>query len=449
MPGEDAEDGRFDWESTVTTPRHDTNWFRFMTTRNGTSGAVFGSLAWAATLCATGCTVRLDDTNLPLPNGAVSGAAADCSVVIPLPQGAPGVGPATPKYVGRYDLADPLRPRFDWSGNYVEARFFGTGVSIGITVGQPVLFAAVLDGGDPVVFRAVAGQTAYELAGNLPLGEHVVRVHRNTEALSGGVVSFDGLIVQDGMLLPPIERLRGIEVIGDSITCGYGNQGDHATCPFDVPVPDVPGARLPVTENQYLAYGSLAGRALDADVTTVCWSGKGVFQNLRDVPGDPVATTTLPTYYGRTVGSEPSMLPWGFSGPEPTAIVINLGTNDFSRDNDTDGIPDGLDLASFEGAYANFIRLIRSKRPNAHIFLAVSPMVSNSFPSDGARSNFRTSLDRIVADAAAAGDAKVYSMELVDMGSRYGLGCDYHPNLEVHRIMADQVVGAIRTKTCW
>jgi hypothetical protein len=40
-------------------------------------------------------------------------------------------------------------------------------------------------------------------------------------------------------------------------------------------------------------------------------------------------------------------------------------------------------------------------------------------------------------------------MELVEMGVRYGLGCDYHPNLEVHRIMADQVVGAIRSKTCW
>jgi hypothetical protein len=35
------------------------------------------------------------------------------------------------------------------------------------------------------------------------------------------------------------------------------------------------------------------------------------------------------------------------------------------------------------------------------------------------------------------------------MGERYGLGCDYHPNLDVHRIMADQLAAAIRSKTCW
>ena len=40
-------------------------------------------------------------------------------------------------------------------------------------------------------------------------------------------------------------------------------------------------------------------------------------------------------------------------------------------------------------------------------------------------------------------------MNLVEMGFRYGLGCDYHPNLEVHGIMAQQLVGAIRLKTCW
>jgi hypothetical protein len=40
-------------------------------------------------------------------------------------------------------------------------------------------------------------------------------------------------------------------------------------------------------------------------------------------------------------------------------------------------------------------------------------------------------------------------MELVEQGTRYGLGCDYHPNLTVHQIMAQQTIGAIRSKTCW
>jgi len=83
------------------------------------------------------------------------------------------------------------------------------------------------------------------------------------------------------------------------------------------------------------------------------------------------------------------------------------------------------------------------------MFLAVPPMVTDKFPLDNARSDFRDALRGIVSELNAAGDTKVYFIELIEMGVRYGLGCDYHPNLEVHRIMADQVAGAIKSKTCW
>lgn len=75
-------------------------------------------------------------------------------------------------------------------------------------------------------------------------------------------------------------------------------------------------------------------------------------------------------------------------------------------------------------------------------------MVTDQYPLDLARTKIRNTLNRIVLDMEPRG-GKVYSMELVEQGFRYGLGCDYHPNLEVHRIMAKQLVGAIRSKTCW
>ena len=92
---------------------------------------------------------------------------------------------------------------------------------------------------------------------------------------------------------------------------------------------------------------------------------------------------------------------------------------------------------------------VRARRPDAHIFLATPPMVTDQFPLDNARRNIRDTLLRIVSEQASAGDAKVHQMDLVEQGFRYGLGCDYHPNLEVHRIMARQLVGAVRSKTCW
>jgi hypothetical protein len=40
-------------------------------------------------------------------------------------------------------------------------------------------------------------------------------------------------------------------------------------------------------------------------------------------------------------------------------------------------------------------------------------------------------------------------MEFLDQGVRNGLGCDFHPNVTTHRIVAEQLIGAIRSKTCW
>jgi hypothetical protein len=200
---------------------------------------------------------------------------------------------------------------------------------------------------------------------------------------------------------------------------------------------------------------------------TLCFSGKGVVLNYReqgvgegkilnpnDKP-DPDATTTIPEYYKRTLATEKPASDndgWPFGEPadqQPQVVVINIGTNDFARDVNQDSIADGINLGNFRAGYRDFVGFVRGKRPDAHIFLAVPPMVTDKFPLDDARKNFRASLLSVVEDLNRSGDPKVYFIELVEMGVRYGLGCDYHPNLEVHRIMANQVVGAIKKKTCW
>src|SRR5262249_55834695 len=102
---------------------------------------------------------------------------------------------------------------------------------------------------------------------------------------------------------------------------------------------------------------------------------------------------------------------------------------------------------TFEDDYFTFVHdTVRKNRPNAHIFLALPPMVTDKFPLDNTRSDMRRILNDVVT---RMNDPKVYFIELVQMGTRYGLGCDYHPKLTVHQIMADQVAGAIQTKTCW
>ncbi|MDB4940921.1 MAG: Endoglucanase precursor [Labilithrix sp.] len=490
------------------------------------------TLTYLRALCVLlpACVVNLSEKNSPFVNGAVTGPAADCSVTVAPGEGAPG-GAARIKYLGRYDLTDPERPHFDWSGNSMNARFRGTEVTWGAESGTEIVYIQVVDGvtSKVILGGAVENKT---VTVTVPDGEHEITVVRSSEALFSDGAFIPFTFGGGTTLLPPVERPRRIEYIGDSITCGYGNEGTNATCPYDIPLrtetaPDgtVTTVTLPVTENVYLAYGSIAARRLAADATTLCFSGKGVGVNYReqgvgeatnvnptDAP-DPDARTLIPDYYlrtlatlgpaktckknqdcrsnvcdaglcrcqasrdccdagsdaecekannacedaparsagtGRTCHSE-KFQPWDFAmdQPEPQVVFINLGTNDFSRDINQDGVSDGIDLVAFREAYQRFVDFVRSKRPNAQIFLAVPPMVTDKFPLDNARTNLKNTLRSITDQMNAAGDTKVYSLELLEMGVRYGLGCDYHPNLEVHRIMADQVVGAIASKTCW
>lgn len=457
----------------------------------------------ALVLLAPACVIRLADRNAPAVNGAVTGEPANCSGVTPEPRGAPG-GDAEVLFVGRFDRRDENQAIFDWSGNYVAARFEGSSVRVRLTALEAdAIFWAVVDDLPPVrihVESAIAQPEGkappgvYTIATGLRGGPHDVVVHRNTEAQSGPTV-FGGFEI-DGTLLPPVRRPRRIEVIGDSITCGYGNEGANATCPFDVEVrrkgncpevitpttnldrdwPTCEVARVPATENQYLAYSSIAARELDADVVTICWSGKGVEKNYRERSIDPNRLVTLPqmwrerTLAGRANVETPdgvSGVAWDFaSEPEPQVVVINLGTNDFTRDvaknnegfaydgDNGDNLPDGTiyqpgGLESYERTFREFVAEVRTRRPNAHIFLAVPPMLTDQYPLDDARATHKRVLLSIVDSFTKSGDSKVYAMELVEQGVRYGLGCDYHPNLITHQIMAKQLVGAIRSKTCW
>ena len=447
---------------------------------------ILGKGAAVLFLLAPACVVRLNDRNAPLENGGVSGPNADCSAV-QVPPEAALTGPAMTKFVGRYDLTDPKKPRFDWSGNSMNARFEGTEVTWGVEAQKEQVFEVIIDGRAQQVILPEFSATAapvFSRTHRLAAGVHEITVVRSSEAVSG-ISSFVPFTFV-GTQLPTIEYARRIEFIGDSILCGYGNEGPNATCPYDVTIRtetdangEVTEVKIPETENVYLAYGAVAARQLSAEATILCFSGKGVVLNYREQgvgegailnPNDKPdidALTTIPDYYRRTVATDhPTFVEpptedkndvddkagvaWPFGeAQQPQVVVINIGTNDFARDANQDSIADGIDLAKFRAGYRTFVDFVRSKRLKADIFLAVPPMVTDLFPLDNARTNFRAALRGIVDEMNNAGDTKVYFIELIEMGVRYGLGCDYHPNLEVHRIMAEQVAGAIKSKTCW
>jgi lysophospholipase L1-like esterase len=338
---------------------------------------------------------------------------------LPPPDPLPGV-----RFIGRVDLGgasgfDGAGARFAWSGAGVVARFSGSQVSVRLAGGQQ--YTVLLDGMLQPKLTPTGGLDV--LASGLPLGEHTVELYRRTEANQGEsqLLGFD---FGDGaQLAPPPLPERRVELVGDSITAGYGNEGADMNCPF-----------TPDTENHYLTYGALAARQLGAEASTVAWSGKGVVCNY----GDDATSCTdpLPPYYDRTLPARADSA-WDFNEWQPQAVVVNLGTNDFSTTSDPT-------QAEFEGAFGALLERIRSVNPDALILATVGPLLSGTDLITA-----RSYIANVVAARNAAGDARVKSFELLPTNAADGYGCDWHPSLRTHEVMAQTLAGVLQAELGW
>lgn len=318
------------------------------------------------------------------------------------------------RYVGRVDGCKETGARYSWPGAGFVGRFSGTGVSVKLT--DSGNYHTVLIDGELAPNLVTSGPKSYVLASDLADGEHTFEVYRRTES-SFGTTLLEGLEVEGGDLLdPPEAPARRIEIVGDSISCGYGNEGT-APCSFSAE-----------TENNYLAYGSVLARSLEAEVSTVAISGKGVIYNYN---GNKVLP--MPVVYDTTFPDDRKH-PWGFEW-QADAVVINLGTNDFASATDP---PDEL----FVSTYTKFLEHLRSVYPSAFILCTVGPMLTG-----GDLDTARTDIAAAVNARKAAGDERVKSYEMTTLNPNPG--CDYHPNLATHAAMAAELEAELRADLDW
>ena len=329
------------------------------------------------------------------------------------PDTSTGEPPAEPAvhWVGRHDASDPGHVRMGWSGVGAVLRFAGTGASVRLD-DHGRYFTVLVDGALQPTLATSPGEQSYVLASGLPDGEHTLELYRRTEGSFGAttVLGFD----LEGELLAPPPVQRRIEIIGDSITAGYGNEG-VAPCSFSAE-----------TENHYLTYGALAARTLGAELSTIAWSGKGVVYNYADDVFEP-----LPQVYDRLLAAEPTA--WDFSW-QPDVVVINLGTNDFSTGNDP---PEGV----FVPAYVELLAHLRAVYPDAFI-LAVAPSL---FGAEVAL--VAGYLQSAVDQRHLAGDAEV---GFADINVQWiGSGCDGHPSLATHAGMAMRLTSELQAQLGW
>lgn len=316
-------------------------------------------------------------------------------------------------FVGRMDTSDSAGPRFAWSGTGVVANFLGTEVTIQLDDSGSNQFTVLVDGELAPTLVAAAGANEYELASGLAPGEHRIEVYRRTEPLFGPTrfLGFDFGV--GGALLPPPAITRRLEIVGDSVSAGYGNEG---TAPCGLTAD---------TENHYLTYGAIAARELGAELSTVAWSGKGVVYNYDTDVVDP-----MPTLFERTLPDDPGSQ-YEF-GSAPDVVLINLGTNDFS----TEGDPT---TELFAAEYSNLLQRIRAVYPGAFILCTVGPLLSGA-DLTAARAGIAAGVEAF--EAAGGTNVRAWDMN-VPNGTPPG--CDFHPNLATHRAMADAVIAELAT----
>lgn len=350
----------------------------------------------------------------------------------------PATDPAV-RYVGRFDFADRDAPRMTFPATTIETSFEAKAIDLRLDESAPgtsatstQFYEVRIDDQAPVKLETCPGQEVYPLARDLAAGSHVVRVSKRTEG-SVGSAGFLGFRIPEGasVALPEAPERR-LEVVGDSITCGYGNEvstGDPDSFKF-----------TSTNENALLAYGAVAAGQLGADYVAVAASGRGMARNYSGG-----GALTAPEFYELS-GPDASAPEWDHTSYSPDVIVVNLGTNDFSiglSEEELTTMREG-----FRGAYGEFLTRLRELHPDASLIAAVGPMISDYYPEGyEAWTSIRADVQEVVDGLVEDGDSKVYYLEFSPQSSPYGE--DWHPTVATHAAMANALAALIEEKLGW
>lgn len=247
----------------------------------------------------------------------------------------------------------------------------------------------------------------------LGVGTHRVAIEKRNDGHYGKALVSGVTLPKGGKLYPVTEQpTRRIEFIGDSYTVGYGAEGPGVACDS-----------LREYENVHHSFAALTARALNAEAHYVAMSGKGVARNYGD--DQKISALNLVDLYPRALASRDDVL-WDTRQWQPDTVVIKLGNNDFS----TEPHPD---TAVFVSRLHGLIARVQKQYGDIPIVLfadtglaAVVEHVTQAFET--ASPSIKDQLHLVVAKIPE-GEAKLPY-----------LGCDWHPNIEGHKLLAEPLI---------
>jgi len=244
---------------------------------------------------------------------------------------------------------------------------------------------------------------------------HSLSVYKSTEASNGNII-FGGVLCEQ-LLEITDKPHKSIEFIGNSITCGMGNDTLEIPCHTD---------QWYDQHNAYWAYGPIVSRAINVNCMLSSVSGIGIYRNWNVEDGP-----TMPMVYENRYLNTDASKKWDFTLFKPDIVSICLGTNDFS---DGDGIHERhpFDAETFTSTYVRFVETIYSHYPSTQVALLSSPMMSGE---KGAL--LQKCLNEVKKHFENSDHLPIAIFEFEGIAPH---GCDYHPDVDDHIQMADQLI---------
>ena len=256
--------------------------------------------------------------------------------------------------------------------------------------------------------------------------EVVLRVVKISENARGklGIVEVE----TDGQILEYKDDKPRMEIIGDSITCGFGNEAENNAMMFRTS-----------EENGWDAYGPRAARELGYDFNMICESGIAAIK-----PEHPLfpmhAIEDIYQYtdelYANKMGLEKQK--WDFKKNHNDIVVVNLGTNDctpirFCQDFDK---IEPMEKWFFV-RYKELIRQIRELNgPDTFICCTLGPMEHYLYH------DIRDGVKELIEET---GDKKLCCFEYIPINAMTeGYGAAGHPSMKTHERMGRELAAYIR-----
>jgi len=319
-----------------------------------------------------------------------------------------------------------------FTGSHLRAKLTSLGDEIPSPPGFPPTptyypWLAVTEDGETITNRQEVREEGWYTLWEGTTGEHTLRVVRLTENSRGklGVLELEA----DGEFFsaPPITKPR-LELIGDSITCGFGNEAPNNAFEFKTE-----------EENGWMTYGAIAARKLGYEFNMICESGISACKPEKPLfpmhAMNEIYHLTDEPYDCRR-GVEPA--PWDFAANPSHIVVLNLGTNDcnpmrfYQNYEDVEGMEDW-----FHRRYREFIRHIRELNgPDTFIVCTLGSMDYFLY----------NHIEAAVKEyQAETGDEKIHCFKYVGINMMTeGFGAAGHPSMKTHLRMAEELVTQLK-----